>query len=716
MSPAVDNRKWWDRLFLRNRDYGRPWVNKAKLIGRPIAVIGVVVGALFIFGVLPPPPSYTVTIDQQDHGSVRILESRCITSPTCIVTEGDDLLIEVTAKDGYKLKDLDCPECLSRLEPGIPGEPIVIENIRNNLTITPDFQPSGTVRVDSAIGNAVCRVISDGYRGDTCDEVGGGDIELSADPEIPAGEMTFEVFRIWQLSSDAWAEGVDLTQPTIEVTVPESLGMLDATAVYSGQDVLTIVNDNQGVDFLQSNIPPHYDCDEASAAPIIRCRFDEDELISLTLAADRSDDTRRFVHWLCVGGNCGSRRPIGVHDGLFILRNEPLGGNMTVTPIFEEITFTALMIDDAPGGSVSADCEWFNCRRAEGWRAEVTATADSGYRFVRWGCSGDSCPVSRTANPLRLKLDSSVTVTPVFEEITTVSLTIGSSSNGRAEASCGSDCDREPPWNATVTATPDNGYEFVGWDCVGSCPSGNVSAEVTLTIEENTRITPIFREIPTVSLTIRVGEGGHVDGMLGQGTCRGPRTCTYSVEDGAEIHVDADANDGYMSGEWSSISGNSFSTASSFDIDIRLTEDTELEVTFEMESGNGGGSGGGSGGGGTITNPCTGQHVTDVALPHATMFQSRGNDGRTRRLELLFEFSSSCNQFDGIRVPYQVLRRTLPFNWHSFTATGKWEVHNTNDLTLTCQRFWPNTAYNVRILDDNGNVRTQFTNLISEGC
>jgi len=575
MPPAVDNRKWWDRYFLPSRDFGRSWVNKAKLIGWPIAVIGVVVGALFIFGVLPPPASYTVTIDPQANGQVRILESRCITSPTCIVTEGDDLLIEVTAKDGYKLKDLDCPECLSRLEPGIPGEPIVIENIRNNLTITPDFQPSGTVRVDSAIGNAVCRVISDGYRGDTCAEVSGRDIELSADPEIPAGEMTFELFQIWQLSSDAWAEGVDLTQSTIEVTVPESLGTLDATAVYSGQDVLTIVNNAQGVDFLESNIPPHYDCDETSA-PIIRCRFDEDELISLTLAADRSDDTRRFVHWLCVGGNCGSGRPIGVHDGLFILRNEPLGGNMTVTPIFEEITFTALTTYDGLGGRVRADCERTNnCMRESGWRTEVTATPDDGYRFVSWDCVGNSCSGSLTANPLRLVLNSDVTLTPIFEEVPTVGLTIGAASNGRAAADCGSNCDREIGWRTTVTATPNSGHRFVRWDCIGSsCPSFLTASPLSLTLDSDITLTPIFEEVTTASLTIGVASNGRAAADCGSNCDR---------EIGWRTTVTATPNDRYEFAGWnctgSCPSGNISATAH-----ITINENTSITPIFRLIS------------------------------------------------------------------------------------------------------------------------------------
>ena len=63
-------------------------------------------------------------------------------------------------------------------------------------------------------------------------------------------------------------------------------------------------------------------------------------------------------------------------------------------------------------------------------------------------------------------------------------------------ANCGTeaDCDVLARGTvATVTAVPANGYDFVRWQCSGSCPPvSNPAASVTLTVERDTRITPVF--------------------------------------------------------------------------------------------------------------------------------------------------------------------------------------------------------------------------------
>ena len=63
-------------------------------------------------------------------------------------------------------------------------------------------------------------------------------------------------------------------------------------------------------------------------------------------------------------------------------------------------------------------------------------------------------------------------------------------------ANCGTeaDCDALTQGTVvTVTAVPANGYDFVRWQCSGSCPAViNPAASVTLTIERDTRITPVF--------------------------------------------------------------------------------------------------------------------------------------------------------------------------------------------------------------------------------
>jgi len=570
MPSAIDNRNIWRRLFIPSRDFGRGWVNKTKIVGWSALVIGsvagVVVGALGIAGAFTP--SFVVTIDQPVGGNVIVPQSQCVSSEECAVRSGGDLAIEIVAEDGYKLVRIDCEGCVNKLEQEATVE---IQDIKSPLTITPIFQPTATVTVNAngATDAASCTVLSDEYRGGTCAEVSGGAIELSAAPEIPAERLSFEM---WRLSSDAWAQDLDLTQPTITVIAPDSLETLEATAVYSGSVVLTIVNDNQGVDFAQSDIPSHYEC--SNVAETIRCVFKEDDRITLRVVPDLSDDTRRFRHWKCEGGSCGAQREIGALDRLFILTNEPLGGDMTVTPVFEDIVFTALTLDGALGGSVSADCEQTNnCTRESGWRTNVTATPEDGYRFANWDCIGDSCPRTLTPNPLRLTLNSDVTLAPIFEEIATVALIIGTSPNGSAEADCGSECDQEPDWHATVTATAEDGYQFANWECIGdSCPRTLTTNPLRLTLNSDVTLTPIFEEIATVALTIGTSPNGSAEADCGSDCDQEPDWRTT---------VTATPDDGYQFVSWDCNGDSCPSSRTTNPLRLTLNSDVTLTPIFE---------------------------------------------------------------------------------------------------------------------------------------
>jgi len=297
-----------------------------------------------------------------------------------------------------------------------------------------------------------------------------------------------------------------------------------------------------------------------------------------TALTARASSGHRFVRWDCDGAPCPG-----------FLEANPLSlildGDVTITPIFEQIPMTRLTVGQSINGRASAICESAEtkCYSEVGWRTAVRAFPDRGFRFVSWNCSGASCPdTSRTANPLWLILNDDVTITPMFEPIPTVSLSFGMPRNGRVTADCDSNCEREPGWRATVTAEPNAGYKFDRWECSGNCPSGAERPVVELTIRENTRITPVFRELITVRLTIRVGEGGRVEHPLSQSACQGQNVCTYNIDidEGSNIRLDADASTRYEFGRWIRHSGNSFSADGEDRIRITLTQNTELEVTF----------------------------------------------------------------------------------------------------------------------------------------
>ena len=289
------------------------------------------------------------------------------------------------------------------------------------------------------------------------------------------------------------------------------------------------------------------------------------------------DSGYRFVRWQCTG-SC----PGGTGPTVNLIVNQ----NTHITPIFEEDAEAMLTLGTSPGGSATADCG-SDCSKAPGWSTSVTATPNSGYRFKEWLCTG-SCP-GGTGTTVNLVVSQNTHITPIFEETTQtpppkmdVSLTFGGATGGSASAGCGSDCSKPPEWTTSVTATPDNGYRFDRWQCTGSCPTGSDStnASISLTIDEDTHITPVFENIPPVILTIEVGEGGHVDGFAGEPQCNGPATCRYTVTEGTSISIDADPDSGYDFDRWSRRSGSSFSGSSS-QISLTPNQDTTLEVTFE---------------------------------------------------------------------------------------------------------------------------------------
>lgn len=99
----------------------------------------------------------------------------------------------------------------------------------------------------------------------------------------------------------------------------------------------------------------------------------------------------------------------------------------------------------AVGGSVTGGgaCQYLQ-------EAELTATADEGYRFVRWSCGGEALG---TENPLRLKADRNRTILAEFETLESdLKITVKGS----------------PGASVTVTGQSPDGYRW--WDALTLTP------------------------------------------------------------------------------------------------------------------------------------------------------------------------------------------------------------------------------------------------------
>jgi len=135
------------------------------------------------------------------------------------------------------------------------------------------------------------------------------------------------------------------------------------------------------------------------------------------------------------------------------------------TPPSQIVRQYTLTVSAGEGGSVSTTGGSF----ASGTQVSITATPNSGYSFSGWSNGS-------TANPLNVNLNSNTTVTANFQVIVnsytlTVTAGEGGTVNGGGEYEEGTE--------VTITATPNEGYEFTGWS------DGETSISRVVTINSN---------------------------------------------------------------------------------------------------------------------------------------------------------------------------------------------------------------------------------------
>jgi len=136
-----------------------------------------------------------------------------------------------------------------------------------------------------------------------------------------------------------------------------------------------------------------------------------------------------------------------------------------------------LTVSATEGGTVSTEGGTYD----EGTEVTITATANEGYRFTGW--EGNNA----TSESLTVTLNSDQNYQALFELIPIYTLTITSSDGGTVSSEGG---DYEEGTEVTITATPDEGYEFVGWE-----GSDEIVSELTFSINSDLELSPIFQII-----------------------------------------------------------------------------------------------------------------------------------------------------------------------------------------------------------------------------
>jgi uncharacterized repeat protein (TIGR02543 family) len=177
----------------------------------------------------------------------------------------------------------------------------------------------------------------------------------------------------------------------------------------------------------------------------------------------------------------------------------------------------------------------------------ISATADPGYRFVKWDDDN-------TQNPRTITVTKDITYTAIFEVITYhVTVNANNTSMGTVTGTG----DYAENSTATISAIANQGYRFVKWD------DDNTQNPRTITVTQDTTYTAIFEAIiHHVTVSANNTSMGNVAG-------------TGDYEENSTVTISATANPGYRFVKWDDDNTQNPRT-------ITVTQDTTYTAIFEV--------------------------------------------------------------------------------------------------------------------------------------
>jgi uncharacterized repeat protein (TIGR02543 family) len=267
--------------------------------------------------------------------------------------------------------------------------------------------------------------------------------------------------------------------------------------------------------------------------------------------------------------------------------------NRTLVASFQSISYLTINTLSSPGsGGTTTGAGTYT----SGSIISVTATPATGYQFANW-TEGGSVVSSSTSYSFTVSANRTLVANfnlLTYSISTSSSPSAGGSSSGGGTYSYGD--------NATVTATPATGYQFVNWTQGGSSVSTNSS--YTFTVTGNRTLVANFSQIIyTVSTSSSPSAGGSTNGG---------GNYTY----GNEATVTASPAGGYNFVNWTQ-GGSAVSTSSNYTFTV--TSNRTLVANFSQIiytiSTSSSPAGGGSTSGGA--NYSSGSSATVIATPAA---------------------------------------------------------------------------------------------------
>ncbi len=236
-----------------------------------------------------------------------------------------------------------------------------------------------------------------------------------------------------------------------------------------------------------------------------------------------------------------------------------VAGNTSLTAEFARDSYTVTATaNDAAYGTVSGAATVQG-----GDSVTLTATANSGYTFVRWeDASGNSLS---TSAEYTFVPESDVMVIAVFSE-TPVTITVTVSDEAHGTVTGGGTYAEGA--SVTLTATAKSGYKFVRWEDADGT-SVSTDAEYTFTASADATYKAVF-EVKNVTITATVSDEAH-------GTVTGGGT----YAEGASVTLTATAKSGYKFVRWEDADGTSVSTDAEYT--FTASADATYKAVFEAE-------------------------------------------------------------------------------------------------------------------------------------
>jgi hypothetical protein len=220
----------------------------------------------------------------------------------------------------------------------------------------------------------------------------------------------------------------------------------------------------------------------------------------------------RFVRW--EGSVSGTQTPLSV----------TMNGNMHCRAVFAQ-QFTLTMQKEGEGtvqpavGTQTYDA---------GSTVTVSATPATGWRFAGWQGS-----LGGTQSPVQVVIDGNKTIKAVFVQYHTLTTAIvGSGTVNPAPGDHIYDAGASVP----VTATPADGWRFVGWQ--GDASGTDNPLDVAMDADK--AVTAVFEQIPVYTLRVERQGSGSVE----------PEPGTHTYLEGTEVELVASPSDNWTFTRW----------------------------------------------------------------------------------------------------------------------------------------------------------------------